>query len=94
LRLSSSKGDEGDGERAHNPGIRETLSTSARTLPSLEDPVDGPTHDDPAAIEWEAASDGRITIELKRGQYVRVDRGFDAKTLARVFDVLARRQAM
>jgi hypothetical protein len=94
LRLSSSKGDEGDSERAHNPGIREALSTSARTLPSLEDPVDGPTHDEPAAIEWEAASDGRITIELKRGQYVHVDRGFDAKTLARVFNVLARRQAM
>jgi hypothetical protein len=45
-------------------------------------------------LEREPVSDGRITVEFKRGQYVHVDRGFDAETLARVLDVLDRRQAM
>ena len=54
--------------------------------------LDERAHDEAINLEPEPVSDGRITIELKRGQYVHVDRGFDAVTLARVLDVLGRRQ--
>jgi hypothetical protein len=82
--------------RADAPATCEALSTSVRSMPSVEDPgiIDERAHDEAAAFEREAVSNGRITIELKRGQYVHVDRGFDAETLARVLDVLGRRQAM
>jgi putative DNA primase/helicase len=96
LHRSTSKGDQGDGGRANAPAMCDAPPTSVRFLPSVEGPgmLDGRGHDEAINLEREPVSDGRITVEFKRGQYVHVDRGFDAETLARVLDVLDRRQAM
>ena len=94
LHRSTSKGDQGDGGRANAPVMCDAPPTSVRILPSVEGPgmLDGRAHDEAINLEREPVSDGRITVELKRGRYVHVDRGFDAETLARVLDVLDRRQ--
>jgi hypothetical protein len=82
LHRSTSKGDESDGGRANAPTMCDAPPTSVRFLPSVEGPgmLDGRAHDEAINVERQPVSDGRITVEFKRGQYVHVDRGFDAET--------------
>ena len=54
--------------------------------------IDERAHDEATNLGRESLGEGRITIELGRGQHVHVDRDFDAETLARVLDVLDRRR--
>jgi hypothetical protein len=83
---------EDDSERAEAPATCELRSTSARSLTSADEPGmnDGGVRDGAVDFQRKAVSDGRITIEFKRGPYVHVDRGFDPETLGRVLDVLGR----
>lgn len=95
MHRSTSNDHEGDGGRADAPAMCEALSTSVQSsLASDPGMIDERTRDMAAGPEWEVVSDGRITIALKRGWCVHADRGFDAETLARVLDVLDRRQPM
>jgi hypothetical protein len=92
LQRSTSKDEEGGGGRADAPGMSASTSVCDRTAPSTDgvQMIEERVHDEATSLGRESLGEGRITIELERGQYVHVNRDFDAVALVRVLDVLAR----
>jgi hypothetical protein len=92
LQRSASTGEKGGGGRADASEMSAKTSTQVRAVPSIDGPkmFEERAHDEATDLGRESLGESRITIELERGQYVHVNRDFDAVALARVLDVLAR----